>query len=243
MSARSVELYFIMQVAPLARGGRLLVGIGLWVGLSITDTPEFAKAVKKDRSLSVPLAALFRHHKLNLLLGTFVALATFVLFYFATAWSLSYNIKTLQIPLKDALLIQMNGSIVFGLTSLFADKIADHGGRHGFLIVVTILTGAFTLSLGSLMQGSARNEASVSLFVTIGLMLLGLPDGVIGAAQVRYTGSSLTSNFAGIFGASLAPYSTTWLQMNDGMAEVGYSLLGAAVISMICVVTTGRDRI
>ena len=28
---------------------------------------------------------------------------------------------------------------------------------------------------------------------------------------MRYTGSSLTFNFAGIFGASLAPYIATWL--------------------------------
>ena len=31
---------------------------------------------------------------------------------------------------------------------------------------------------------------------------------------VRYTGSSLTFNLAGIFGASLAPYAATWLATN-----------------------------
>lgn len=183
-------------------------------------------------------------------LGTFAALATFVLFYLATAWLLSYNVKVLGIPFKDALLIQIYGSVVFGLTTPFAGKIADRTGRYGFLIIVTILIGAFALSFGSLMQGSAQNEASVYLFVTISLMLMGLTYGVIGAAlaapfpaQVRYTGSSLTFNFAGIFGASLAPYAATWLQMNYGMAQVGYYLLGAAVISLICIVATGRDKI
>ncbi|MGV3693540.1 MAG: MFS transporter, partial [Paracoccus marcusii] len=180
-----VLLHFITQDELLAWGWRLpflssilLVGIGLWIRLSITETPEFAEAVKKDKRVSVPLAELFRHHKLSVFLGTFAALATFVLFYLATAWLLSYNVKVLGIPFKDALLIQIYGSVVFGLTIPFAGKIADRTGRYGFLIIVTILIGAFALSFGSLMQGSAQNEASVYLFVTISLMLMGLTYGV-----------------------------------------------------------------
>ena len=252
-----VLLHFISQDELLAWGWRLpflssilLVGVGLWVRLSITETPEFAEAVKKDKRVSVPLAELFRHHKLSVFLGTFAALATFVLFYLATAWLLSYNVKVLQIPFKDALLIQIYGSVVFGLTIPFAGRIADRTGRYGFLIVVTLLIGAFALTFGPLMQGSAADESRIYLFVTISLALMGLTYGVIGAAlaapfpaQVRYTGSSLTFNFAGIFGASLAPYAATWLQMNYGMAQVGYYLLGAAVISLACIVATGRDKI
>ncbi|KTF08162.1 major facilitator family transporter, partial [marine sediment metagenome] len=82
-----VLLHFITQDELLAWGWRLpflssilLVGIGLWIRLSITETPEFAEAVKKDKRVSVPLAELFRHHKLSVFLGTFAALATFVLF-------------------------------------------------------------------------------------------------------------------------------------------------------------------
>jgi MFS family permease len=48
---------------------------------------------------------------------------------------------------------------------------------------------------------------------------------------VRYTGSSLTFNLAGIFGASLAPYAATWLATNHGLQSVGYYLLVAAALS------------
>ena len=63
--------------------------------------------------------------------------------------------------------------------------------------------------------------------MTLGMFLMGLTYGVIGAAlaapfptRVRYTGASITFNFAGIFGASLAPYAPTWLQTHYGMAYV-----------------------
>jgi hypothetical protein len=49
---------------------------------------------------------------------------------------------------------------------------------------------------------------------------------------VRYTGSSLTFNFAGIFGASLAPYIATWLATNYGLQYVGYYLSSSAVITL-----------
>ena len=61
--------------------------------------------------------------------------------------------------------------------------------------------------------------------MVVGLALMGLTYGPLGTVlselfptAVRYTGSSLTYNFAGIFGASLAPYIATWLATNYGPA-------------------------
>ena len=54
--------------------------------------------------------------------------------------------------------------------------------------------------------------------------------------QVRYTGASLSSNPAGILGASLAPYAATWLAVHHGLEAVGYYLTIAALISMIALV-------
>ena len=57
--------------------------------------------------------------------------------------------------------------------------------------------------------------------MALGLALMGLTYGPLGTVlaelfptAVRYTGSSLTFNLAGIFGASLAPYVATWLATN-----------------------------
>ncbi len=69
--------------------------------------------------------------------------------------------------------------------------------------------------------------------MTLGLSLMGLTYGPLGTVlselfptSVRYTGSSLTFTFAGIFGASLAPYIATWLAKNYGLQYVGYYLTG-----------------
>jgi len=51
--------------------------------------------------------------------------------------------------------------------------------------------------------------------------------------SVRYTGSSLAFNFAGILGASLAPYIATWLAKNWGLQWVGYYLCASAVLTIV----------
>ncbi|MDQ1900947.1 MFS transporter [Paracoccus sp. WLY502] len=249
-----VLLHFMSQDDLLAWGWRLpflasiiLIVLGLWVRLSITETPEFAEAVKRDQRVSVPVVELFRNHKRSLFLGTFVALVTFVLFYICSAWLLSYNVKVRQIAFMDALLMQIYGSVIFGIAIPFAGKIADAVGRRPFLVVVTVLIGAFSFFLAPLMSGS---DAALYGFVTIGMFLMGLTYGVIGAAlaapfptRVRYTGASITFNFAGIFGASLAPYAATWLQQTYGLAHVGYYMLAAAVITLACILASGRDEV
>ncbi len=77
------------------------------------------------------------------------------------------------------------------------------------------------------------------LTVSIGLGLMGLTYGPLGTVlselfptAVRYTGSSLTFNLAGIFGASFAPYIATWLANNYGIQYVGYYLTAAALLTL-----------
>jgi len=225
----------------------LLIVIGLWVRLSITETPAFQKAIDKQERVAVPVAVLFRKHKRSLFLGTFVALATFVLFYIGSAYLLSYNVKVLKIPFLDALEIQIVGSVAFGIFIPIVGKLAERFGRREVLIITTVLIGIFSFFLPGLMTGG---EGSIVVFAIVAMALMGMTYGLIGTAlaapfptAVRYTGSSITFNLAGIFGASLAPYIATWLQANYGMQYVGYYLGLSAVITLICILASGRDEV
>jgi metabolite-proton symporter len=249
-----ILLHFISQEALLSWGWRVpflasivLIAIGLWVRLSITETPAFQKAIDSHERVAVPVVELFRHHKRSLLLGTFVALATFVLFYIGSAYLLSYNIKVLQMPFLDALEVQILGSIVFGIFIPLIGKLAERFGRREMLILTTVLIGGFSFFLPGLMTSG---ETSIFVFAILAMALMGMTYGLIGTAlaapfptAVRYTGSSITFNLAGIFGASLAPYIATWLQVNYGMTYVGYYLGISAVITLACILLSRKDEI
>ncbi|WP_426235620.1 MFS transporter [Pararhizobium sp. DWP1-1-3] len=247
-------LHLMTQEQLLSWGWRIpfiasiiLIAVGLWVRLSITETPAFQKAIDEHKRVDVPVVELFRNHKRSLFLGTFVALATFVLFYIGSAYLLSYNVKVLKIPFLDALEIQIVGSVMFGIFIPIAGKLAERFGRREVLIATTVLIGIFSFFLNGLMTSG---EGAIFVFAIIAMALMGLTYGLIGTAlaapfptNVRYTGSSITFNLAGIFGASLAPYAATWLQVNYGMAYVGYYLGAAAVITLICILLSGKDEV
>mgnify|MGYP003352826518 CR=1 FL=1 len=86
----------------------------------------------------------------------------------------------------------------------------------------------------------ANSIMQTTLFLSVGLLLMGFTYGPLGTAlsnifptEVRYSGSSLAFTFAGILGASLTPYFATYLATNFGLEYVGYYLSGAALISLV----------
>src|SRR5207302_8744404 len=88
-----------------------------------------------------------------------------------------------------------------------------------------------------------------TLAMIVGLALMGLTYGPLGTTlsemfptAVRYTGSSVTFNLAGIFGASLAPYIATYLATKYGLQYVGYYLTSAAVPTLIGLLGSAETR-
>jgi MFS family permease len=90
----------------------LMVLVGLYVRLKLRETPVFAHAVERGEKLKFPLVKLFRHDYKELILGTFIMLATYGLFYLMTTWILSYAIGSVRlgflgIGYRDFLILQL----------------------------------------------------------------------------------------------------------------------------------------
>lgn len=222
-----------------------LVLVGLYVRLRIAETPAFKQALANDERVNVPLLSVFSQHAWLLVLGTFGALATFVLFYLMTVFALSWGISALGFTRQEFLPIQMIGVVFFGLTIPLSAWLADRYGRNTVLLWATGLIGAFGL-LFQPMFGSG-DLIGVLAFMIIGLALMGLTYGPLGTALsepfpvgVRYTGTSLAFNLAGIFGASLAPYVAMTLATSYGITAVGYYLSGAAALTFLALLGLGR---
>ncbi len=164
-----------------------------------------------------------------------------------TVFSLSWGTAKLGYSREQFLVVQMTGVVFFGLMIPVSGILSDRYGRRLVLIITTIGIGAFGLVMAPLMAGGL---GGAFLFSILGLGLMGLTYGPIGAAlaapfptSVRYTGASMTFNLAGIFGASLAPYIATWLATNYSLDHVGYYLLGAAAITLVCLVLSTEEEV
>ena len=225
----------------------LLVIVGLYVRLKITETPDFQKVIEKNEVVKLPVATVFRQHGRMLFLGTIIALATFVLFYLMTVFALSWGTTKLGFTRKEFLVVQLFAVLFFALTIPFSAVLADRRGRRATMIWVSVAIAIFGLVLAPMFGSGVTWE--VTLFMAVGLGLMGMTYGPLGTMlselfppEVRYTGASLTFNLAGILGASLAPYIATWLATNHGLQYVGYYLSLAAVLTLAALLMVGKPR-
>jgi metabolite-proton symporter len=221
----------------------VLVLVGLYVRLKITETPDFQKVLDKGERVKVPVVAVLRDHTRMLVLGTLMAMATFVLFYLMTVFALNWGVSALGFSRQHFLVLQLFAVLFFGLTIPAAALLADRYGRRPTLIVISAAIALFGLTLAPLFGSGSTTQ--VTLFLCLGLALMGMTYGPLGTilselfpAEVRYTGASLTFNLAGILGASLAPYIATMLANQYGLQYVGYYLSIAALLSLVALVLT-----
>ncbi|WP_288381981.1 MFS transporter [uncultured Massilia sp.] len=223
----------------------LLVLVGLYVRLKITETPDFQKVLERGERVKVPALTVLREHRRELVLGTLVALATFVVFYLMTVFALSWGTSKLGFSRQEFLTLQLVAVVFFGLTIPPSAILADRYGRRTAMLLVSAAIAVFGLLFGPLFGAGTMSSAAV--FMIAGMCLVGFTYGPLGTllaemfpAEVRYTGASLTFNFAGILGASLAPYIATWLATSYGLASVGWYLSGAALLSLAALLLVGR---
>ena len=230
----------------------VLVLIGLYVRVSLHETPVFAKVAAANKQVKVPLGTLLTKHVRVTVLGTFIMLATYTLFYIMTVYSMTFSTAAapvgLGLPRNEVLWMLMMAVIGFGGMVPIAGLLADKFGRRASMITITTLIILFALFVFPPLLGSG-SPALVMAYLLIGLSLMGLTFGPMGAllpelfpTEVRYTGASFSYNVASILGASVAPYIATWLQANYGLFYVGVYLAAMAALTLIALLLTHETK-
>jgi metabolite-proton symporter len=224
----------------------VLVLVGLYVRLQLVETPEFKRSVELGERVRVPSLVVFAKYPRELILGTFGATTTFLVFYLMTVFALGFATSTLGFPRRQFLILQMLAVVFFGITIPFAGIMADRIGQRSMMIIATLLIIAFGFAFQSLF--GARDATSAFVFLSLGFALAGVSYGPLGSAlailfptPVRYTGTSLAFNFAGILGASVAPSIATWLASNFGVAFAGYYLSVAGLVTLVALLLMQRN--
>lgn len=225
----------------------VMVAIGLYVRLRLVETPVFTRAVQHGERVKSPLAQVFRSSWRQLIIGTFVMLATYTLFYVVTTWALSYgtgkrppNGNGLGFKYVDFLQWQLIAVLFFAAMLPVAGVLADRFGRRPTLLVVTAGIMAYGALFAPMLSPTSSSQATLLIFLIIGMTLMGLSFGPMSAVlpelfptNVRYTGSGISYNAASILGAAVAPFIATWLATQYGVGWVGLYMFVAATLSFV----------
>jgi MFS family permease len=236
----------------------VMVGIGLWVRFNLVESSIFSNTLAAGKIRRLPLATAFKGHWRELILGTFVMLATYVLFYLMTAFSLTYGrapidaippaLPGLGFSYNDFVLMMIGGVVFFGLFTMLSGPWADRFGRRRTLIVVTlgiILFGVLWVPM------LGAGFIGVMAWLIVGFILMGLSFGPMGAflpelfpTNVRYTGSGIAYNGSSILGAAVAPIIAVALWKFGGGSPfwIGIYLSGMATLTLIALLLSKETK-
>jgi MFS family permease len=216
----------------------VLVGVGLYIRLQLVETPAFKLSVAQNERVRVPFFVVFNKFPLRFLFGTLGATTTFLVFYLVNVFALGWGTNSLGFGRQEFLILQMIAVVFFGLMIPIAGRSADRISARSMLMLATVLIIAYGFAFLPLF--GAHDTATVFVFLALGFGLSGLAYGCLGSAlatlfptPVRYSGTSLTFNFAGILGASFAAPIATALAKQHGLAYVGYYLSAVALVTLI----------
>ncbi|MBX3593790.1 MFS transporter [Sphingomonas sp.] len=215
-----------------------LVLVGLWVRLKLTETREFAEALAQAAPARVPLGEVVAKHPGALIGGTIGAICCFATYYIATAFLLGWGTKSMGYSMQDFLAVQL-GAILFMAAGIYlAAWSADaHFDPRRVLAGGCVLVAASGLAIAPLMGAGL---GGVFAYLALLLFAMGFVYGPLSAwltdlfpARVRYTGTSMTFNVAGVIGGGLTPLIAQALAIDGGLRPVGWYLSGAALLSLV----------
>ena len=235
-----------------------LVLVGLYVRLTLHESHVFIEAEEKGKKLKAPVSVVFTKHFKPMVIGTFIMVATYSLFYIMTAFAQAYSRTPatlseagypmgLGIPANTFTGLLLMSAIVFAIfisiSGLYADKI----GRRKWLIWTTVSILIFALCM-PLFLGNGT-PTSVFTFLVIGMALMGMTFGPMAAllpelfpTEVRYSGASLAYNIASIIGATIAAMISLKINALYGLMGVGIYLAINAFLTLLALLASKETK-
>ena len=242
----------------------LLIAIGLWVRLSIAETPAFIQAqaaaeealkreaeagdaggageagARKSRERS-PFIDVLRFQAREVLLASGCLVMLFAFFHTSTSFLTSYasDPEGIGLPRTVVLAINMLAAVVLGVTVVLAGWLSDRFGRRRLLIFGFATGTVWALFIFPVI--SIGTGAAFALAQCLTLLFYACAYGPLGSylpelfkPRYRYTGAGLGYNIGGILGGGIVPIVASAISATYGGTGIGLLLSATGVISLVC---------
>lgn len=225
----------------------VLILIGLWVRMAISETPVFRQVIERQEVARAPFVDLIARQWREVLLGAGVMMIQYTLFYTATTYCLSYGTKVLKLPQTEMLTIVLLAVVMLGIGTVVSAVLSDRVGRRRILLIGASAAIVWGLLVFALMD--TRNPVLIWLALAGCLGLMGLTYGPMGAflpelfaTRYRYSGASLAYSLGGVLGGALPPIIATKLQASFPSWSIGVYIAVVALISLLCTIALPETR-
>jgi len=221
----------------------LLVGVGLYVRLAMTEPPEFAEIKRTSSESKAPILDALRQHPKNVVLamgariaenGAFYLYTVFILTY-ATLPQIGFSRSSVLYAIALAAAVEIIAIPTYGWLS---DKL----GRRPVYLFGAIFTGLFAFPFFWLVETSNVSLMTLAVVVT----LVGGHSAMYGpqasffselfGTRVRYSGASLGYQLASVIAGGLSPLIATDLLKRTGVSwPIALFVVGMAAVTTVSV--------
>ncbi|MBB5501438.1 MFS transporter [Paraburkholderia sp. MM5384-R2] len=223
----------------------VLVAIGLYIRLSILETPIFAKLLAERRIEKAPMREVLRRQPKDILLSALARLAEQAPFYIFTAFIFTYGVMSLGVTRDLLLTAVLAASVLEFFTIPLFGHVSDLIGRRRMYVIGAAAVGLFGF-LYFFMVGTHNPIwifAAIVLSLVPHAMMYGPQAALIAESftgRLRYSGASMGYQLASVIAGGPAPLIATALYayFHSGFAVAWY-VFACAVISVAAAMRLG----
>ncbi|WP_250035793.1 MFS transporter [Paractinoplanes maris] len=190
----------------------VLVMVGLWVRLSVEESPLFLAARSAMPARHQPLLEVVRRYPREVLLAMGMRLAENIAYYLFTVISITYLTTFAGTSADRGMILSalVIGSVVQFFVIPLVGALSDRVGRRPLYLAGAVGVAIWSFVFFGLI--GSRSEGWIIVAVVVGLLLHALmyaPQAAffseLFGTSVRYTGASVGYQLASIFAGALAP--------------------------------------
>ncbi|MGA5189205.1 MFS transporter [Streptomyces griseoincarnatus] len=234
----------------------VLVIVGLWIRLSVDESPVFKEALKRAEvrktenapAERMPLVAVLKHHWRDVLVAMGARMAENISYYVITAFILVYATTSAGVSKQTALNAVLIASAVHFAVIPAWGALSDRWGRRPVYLIGAVGVGLWMFPFFALID--TGGFGALLLAVTVGLVMHGAmyaPQAAffseMFATRMRYSGASIGAQFASVAAGAPAPLIATALLSDYGTSTpIALYVIAASLLTVVAILAAKETR-
>jgi MFS transporter, MHS family, shikimate and dehydroshikimate transport protein len=228
----------------------ILLGVGWYIRVKVPESPDFEKVKDQSKEIKIPALQVFKHHPKELITIIVARAAENAWFYIASTFALAYATTQLNIARQEVLFAIVCGAALSIFVTPLCGHLSDKIGQRRLFLCGLVILALYCYPFFMMLNSQNPYLIWLAFFLAIGVVfpIMYAPESMLFArqfpAQIRYSGISISVQFAGVLGGGLAPLiATKLLSLNQGQPTwVMLYIVGMTMLAIICTLYMKSDR-